>query len=351
MTGRSGVLLLLAAAAPKGEAFLPQSTWPALKREANHDGGPPLPSAWRPLFSRMQPARAPTSRRRQRERCRIYARGTGATATYHWIEGPDELEVHVPLPAGTAAKDVNLEIHKERISLSLAGQTEPVLAGALKGDVAVRGSHWTMEEEDDGSKMLYLRLEKLGGGSDEWMGLLEAERPTELRYDEGEEDLDVDEYVKSIGGYDPEKVDKSMYQQTLGDWQDTAIRQLARGERDAFKGRRPNATAAGTAAISGARGRSSGDNGGVSLPLKEVGDIRRDLAEVVAEMKAAGTLEDLGDELLDNELDLEELGDVSDAFFRPDDAASAAVAIDMAVADGVSGDTVDVNVVDANGKG
>jgi hypothetical protein len=151
----------------------------------------------------------------------LHAQGRGKTPNYSWVESDGELEVRVELPPGTPARDVEYSLTKSSVKIGLKGKSSALVQGQLKGAVAIDGSFWTIDEEKDGSRALFLRLEKVayeeGMG---WRGVVKGEDPesTVLDYDEfdNEADFDVEAYMKELKEsgftYDESKVDKTMFQ-------------------------------------------------------------------------------------------------------------------------------------------
>jgi len=145
------------------------------------------------------------------KRGQLFARGTGSTEKYSWIEDEYEVEVQLVVPPETSGKDVEFEVHRESVYLKVKGTGEPLIKGKTRGIVGLDGSFWTMEDEED-KKVIYLRLEK-GVDADEadntWYGVIEGEEQIEKDY--SDEDFDVKKYVEKMGGINEDLVDKEMY--------------------------------------------------------------------------------------------------------------------------------------------
>jgi len=140
----------------------------------------------------------------------ITARGTGETQGYSWVEDEFEIEVRIAVPSTTLTKQVHLDVHRQRIRMTLDGRDEPLITGQLRGNIAIDESFWTMEDEGN-QKMIYLRLGKPAGSENmqSWEGVLADETPTSKDY--SEEDFDAEEYVEKMGGINKDLIDPSMY--------------------------------------------------------------------------------------------------------------------------------------------
>ncbi|KAG5175396.1 hypothetical protein JKP88DRAFT_228932 [Tribonema minus] len=154
--------------------------------------------------------------RRRPNLWRLHETGTGWTDVYSWVEKDDDLEVRINLGQGVTARDLEVDIRRSSVKVSVL--EAPLLQGEWQGKVSASSSFWTTEEMAGGDRQLYLHLEKADdddhGGL--WMGVLRNEDPltTQLlygEYKESDEDFDVDEYVQSLGGVNPDAVDETMF--------------------------------------------------------------------------------------------------------------------------------------------
>ncbi|KAG8694754.1 hypothetical protein FRC09_009623, partial [Ceratobasidium sp. 395] len=79
-----------------------------------------------------------------------------ATLPYRWKQELGDLDVSVPLPKGTRARDLVVKIAKKKLSAGLKGQ-DPILEGELCKEIKVEESTWTVEDQC----MLLIHLEKI----------------------------------------------------------------------------------------------------------------------------------------------------------------------------------------------
>jgi len=79
-----------------------------------------------------------------------------AALPYKWTQLLGEVDVHVPLPAGTRGRDLAVVIQKKKLSLGLKGSQDKILEGELCKEIKVEDSTWTLE---DGVALIH--LEKL----------------------------------------------------------------------------------------------------------------------------------------------------------------------------------------------
>ena len=78
---------------------------------------------------------------------------------YTWEESEEEVEVRLPLPAGSTKQDVRCEIGAASLELSVGGGA-PLLSGKLCGRVFPDGSAWCFEQDEDAGPLLTLTLAK-----------------------------------------------------------------------------------------------------------------------------------------------------------------------------------------------
>lgn len=62
---------------------------------------------------------------------------------YKWNQELGEVDITVPVPKGTRARDVKVVIEKKKLSVTLKGQ-EPILSGELCKEIKVEESTWTI---------------------------------------------------------------------------------------------------------------------------------------------------------------------------------------------------------------
>mmetsp|Transcript_30033 Transcript_30033/g.63230 ORF Transcript_30033/g.63230 Transcript_30033/m.63230 type:complete len:492 (+) Transcript_30033:160-1635(+) len=181
--------------------------------------------------------------------------GVGVASTYRWKEEQFEIEVTIPVPPGTQAKNVKFKCSSTGIDLRLAnmeidGSNDAVLLDGsrqMRGKVCVDGTFWSLadasckrrnkEENQDKERereititieKLFVPTSSMGGVQTydsltdfDWGGLYnnDEEEVTFRKYEEAEE-LDVKEYAAKLGvdidNLDMSKVDKTMFGAGLG---------------------------------------------------------------------------------------------------------------------------------------
>ncbi|GJP78328.1 hypothetical protein CLOP_g8648 [Closterium sp. NIES-67] len=87
--------------------------------------------------------------------------GNGADlGRYSFTQTLAELSVAIPLPAGTKARGVTVDIKKTKLLAGLKGQT-PVLEGELWAPVKVDDCIWSIEDNPGGGRTLSILLTKV----------------------------------------------------------------------------------------------------------------------------------------------------------------------------------------------
>lgn len=90
---------------------------------------------------------------------------THTCATFSWTQNAGELEVRVPVPAATRAKDVKVDVKRHSVMVQCAGQTEPPLhVAALFAPLDVAATVWTLDGAG-ADRCIVLSLEKATSGS------------------------------------------------------------------------------------------------------------------------------------------------------------------------------------------
>ena len=67
----------------------------------------------------------------------------GLALPYKWKQQLSDVDIEVPVPKGTRAKQLDVSIQKKRLSVGLKGQ-EPIMSGELCKDIKVEDSTWTL---------------------------------------------------------------------------------------------------------------------------------------------------------------------------------------------------------------
>jgi hypothetical protein len=74
---------------------------------------------------------------------------------YQWKQELGEVDVTVPLPKGTRARDLAVKIMKKKLSAGLKGQ-DPILEGELCQEIKVEESTWTLGKFIHWSRRRYI---------------------------------------------------------------------------------------------------------------------------------------------------------------------------------------------------
>ena len=62
---------------------------------------------------------------------------------YKWTQQLGDVDITVPVPKGTRARDLNVVIQKKKLSVGLKGK-EPIMAGELCKEIKLDDSTWTL---------------------------------------------------------------------------------------------------------------------------------------------------------------------------------------------------------------
>jgi len=79
-----------------------------------------------------------------------------AALPYSWKQALQDVDIVVPVPKGTRARDLVVVIAKKKLSVGLKGK-EPILVGDLCQDIKVEESTWTLEDQSS----IEIHLEKV----------------------------------------------------------------------------------------------------------------------------------------------------------------------------------------------
>ena len=81
--------------------------------------------------------------------------------TYRWTQTLQDLNVYIPVPAGTKAKHLSIEIKKKGLSAKVQGQ-ESVLDGELPATVKLEDCFWSVEDDAaTGGRLVNITLTKM----------------------------------------------------------------------------------------------------------------------------------------------------------------------------------------------
>ncbi|CAE6338666.1 unnamed protein product [Rhizoctonia solani] len=99
-----------------------------------------------------------TPAEREVEDAKLKAREAAEQATlpYQWKQELGDLDITVPLPKGTRARDLAVKIQKKKLAAGLKGK-EPILEGELCQEIKLEESTWTVED----AEFLCIHLEKV----------------------------------------------------------------------------------------------------------------------------------------------------------------------------------------------
>jgi len=79
-----------------------------------------------------------------------------AALPYSWTQALQDVDIVVPVPKGTRARDLLVVISKTKLSVGLKGK-DPIMAGDLCHEIKVEDSTWTLEDQSS----VELHLEKV----------------------------------------------------------------------------------------------------------------------------------------------------------------------------------------------
>ncbi|EKM61109.1 uncharacterized protein PHACADRAFT_247489 [Phanerochaete carnosa HHB-10118-sp] len=79
-----------------------------------------------------------------------------AALPYTWKQQLSDVDIEIPVPKGTRSRQLDVVIHKKKLSVGLKGQ-EPIMAGGLCKEIKVEDSAWTLEDQ----QTVLVHLEKL----------------------------------------------------------------------------------------------------------------------------------------------------------------------------------------------
>lgn len=86
----------------------------------------------------------------------------GKTDKYVWTQTLDELHMYIPVPKDTRAKNMNINIGTTKCLVAIKGQT-PIVDGEFTEKIKADDSIWTVEDAEDGGKVVHLAIQKWAG--------------------------------------------------------------------------------------------------------------------------------------------------------------------------------------------
>ncbi|KAK0208066.1 nuclear movement protein nudC [Desarmillaria ectypa] len=99
---------------------------------------------------------SPEERKNQDNEDRAREAREQAELPYTWTQELTELDLIVPVPKGTRARDLSIVIQKKKLSVGLKGK-EKILDGELCKEIKVDDSTWTLQD----SEAVDIHLEKV----------------------------------------------------------------------------------------------------------------------------------------------------------------------------------------------
>ncbi|KAF5374816.1 hypothetical protein D9758_000333 [Tetrapyrgos nigripes] len=93
-----------------------------------------------------------------------------ATLPYKWTQELGEVDIVVPVPKGTRARDLNIVIQKKKLIVGFKGK-ESILEGELCKEIKVEDSTWNLEDNES----VLIHLEKLN--QQQWWGNVLTHHP------------------------------------------------------------------------------------------------------------------------------------------------------------------------------
>ena len=162
--------------------------------------------------------------------------GIGIADTYRWEETQYEIDVTVPVPAGTRAKRIKFRATPNSVHLAIMGLNDDVdndivlLDGdrQMRGQISIDGTYWAIadgenDDPDDDQRQITITIEKMILEPQDQFEVVEYDwggvypndegEVSERKYDEPEE-LDMREYAKSLG-VDIDNINMSMVDKTM----------------------------------------------------------------------------------------------------------------------------------------
>jgi len=125
--------------------------------------------------------------------------------TYRWTQSLQDLAVHVPVPAGTKAKHMVIDIKKGVMLVQVAGK-EPILKGDFPHAVKVEDCFWSIEDEGKG-RLVNITLTKMNQ-MEWWKHVITSEPEINTQKVEPENSK-----LSDLDGDTRQTVEKMMYDQ------------------------------------------------------------------------------------------------------------------------------------------
>ena len=127
--------------------------------------------------------------------------------TYRWVQSLQDLQVSVPVPAGTKAKHLVIDIKKTKLLVKIGGQ-EPILDGELFAPVKMEDSFWSVEDDaTSGGRLVNITLQKVNQ-MEWWKSVIHGEPEINTQKVEPENSR-----LSDLDGDTRQTVEKMMYDQ------------------------------------------------------------------------------------------------------------------------------------------
>jgi len=126
---------------------------------------------------------------------------------YRWTQTLQDLNVYIPVPAGTKAKHLSIDIKKKGLVAKVQGQN-PILDGELFGQVKLEDCFWSIEDDAaNGGRMVSITLTKMNQ-MEWWKNVVDGEPEINTQKVEPENSK-----LSDLDGETRQTVEKMMYDQ------------------------------------------------------------------------------------------------------------------------------------------
>lgn len=107
-----------------------------------------------------EPARPPSPSPSTELAAREREAAEQASLPYKWTQTISDLDITIPVPAGTKGRDLSVSLTRSSISVGLKSSTTPILAGSFPHAIHTDESTWTLETTGDGGKEVSVHVDK-----------------------------------------------------------------------------------------------------------------------------------------------------------------------------------------------
>jgi hypothetical protein len=119
------------------------------------------------------------------------------TDKYTWTQTIDEVQVTVPVPAGTKGRDVEVVIKPNYLKVKLKSQPKSIIDGELCSSVKKGDCLWTLED----NKEVRILLAK-ATAHDSWSGLIKGEEVDPFTAEEMKKKMMLEKFQRENPGFD-----------------------------------------------------------------------------------------------------------------------------------------------------